>query len=116
MRVANKQRRLVELEGRRHSIIRGRWPKLHFENIPYLRKALNFLLWLTCTKQRGLRNALNIKLEEAEIAFNNLPKAFNNTRILLMTDLHIDGIEQLSERIVTAINKIDYDFSRFVRQ
>ncbi len=110
MRVANKQRRLVELEGRRHSIIRGRWPKLHFENIPYLRKALNFLLWLTCTKQRGLRNALNIKLEEAEIAFNNLPKAFNNTRILLMTDLHIDGIEQLSERIVTAINKIDYDF------
>ena len=110
VRVANKQRKLIELEERRHPIIRGRWPRLHFENIPPLRKILDFLFWITFTRQRGLRNAVTIKLEEADMLFNNLPKAFDKTRILLITDLHIDGIEPLADEIVRIVKKIDYDF------
>ena len=110
MRPINNQRRLVEQEGHRHSVKRGWLWKLHFENFPRMVRILKFLLNLTFSTPKGIRNAADLKIEEVEFAFNNLPAAFDNTRILLITDLHIDAMDSLFEIIVNAAEKIDYDF------
>jgi hypothetical protein len=100
MRPINGRRKLVEQEGHRHAVRRGLRGRLHFENIPWLEKFFDFLLKVTFIRSRGRRNALNIKLEHVKLTFANLPSAFDNTRILLITDPHIDGIEGLGERII----------------
>ncbi|MHC4123186.1 MAG: metallophosphoesterase [Planctomycetota bacterium] len=57
-----------------------------------------------------MRNAMDVRLNETSFAFSNLPAGFDNTRILLITDFHIDGTDGLAEIIITALGGIDYDF------
>ena len=110
MRGISKKRKLVEEEGHRHTVKRGFRGKLHFENLPWLLKIFKFFLRVSFMQRAGERNAAEIKLESIEVGFDNLPSGFDNTRILLITDLHIDGMETLAERIVSVASQIDYDF------
>ena len=110
MRPISKKRKLVEQEGCQHSIKRGwRW-KLHFENIPLLIRFFSFLLSTSFTKVIGMRNAMDVRQNEVHFSFSNLPMRFDNTRILLLTDLHIDGMDGLAETIITTLADIEYDF------
>ncbi|MEJ2703648.1 MAG: metallophosphoesterase [Sedimentisphaerales bacterium] len=86
-----------------------RW-KLHFENFPFLVHSFSFLLSISFTKARGIRNAMDVKLSKVSFALSNLPVGFDNTRILLVTDLHIDGMDGLTEEIMATLDDVDYDF------
>ena len=77
--------------------------KLHFENIPLLVRFFDFLLRASFTKVIGMRNAMDVRLNEVDFAFDNLPAAFDNTRILLLTDLHIDGMDGLAGGAVAMV-------------
>jgi predicted MPP superfamily phosphohydrolase len=110
MRSISERRRLVEQEGHRHSVKRGfRW-KLHFENLPILSRVLEYFLAMSLMRRLGEMNAANLEVEEVEIEFGGLPKGFDNTRILFITDLHIEGMEGLGERIIAAAKAIEYDY------
>lgn len=110
MQSISTKRKLVETEGHRHSVRRGlRW-KLHFENIPLLAWFFDLLLRVSFTKNRGMQNAVDVKLNEVDFVLGNLPAGFDNTRILLVTDLHIDGMDALAEKIITILGNINYDF------
>jgi len=110
MRPISTRRKLVEKEGCRRSVSRGWRGRLHFENIPLLANVFDFLLRASLTKVVGMRNAMDIKLNKVSFTFSGLPARFNNTRILLITDLHIDGMDSLPEAIITTLDNIDYDF------
>jgi len=110
MRGISEQRRLVEQEGRRHAVRRGLRGTLHFENMPRLHKTLDFLMRVTFTRAKGARNALDIRAEEVQVVSGNLPGGFDNTRILLITDLHIDGLDLLAEKVISIAGDVDYDF------
>ena len=109
MRPISAKRDLVEREGRRHLVRRGFRERLHLENLPGLLRGFHFFLRVTLTKSRGLRNAEDVQVEQVSVVFDNLPATFHNTRILLITDLHIDGIDGLAEKIISAAKEIDYD-------
>ncbi|MHC5060850.1 MAG: metallophosphoesterase [Planctomycetota bacterium] len=106
----SEQRRLVEQEGRIHAVHRGRRGALHFENMPRLLRMLEFILRTSFTRTRGVRNALDVRVEEVAIALKSLPAGFNGTRVLFITDLHIDGMDSLAEKIIGITEGIDYDF------
>ena len=101
-------------------IIEAQWPnykqyklagrKRVLDSIPLLRNFLSFLVSVIGLKATGTRNALDIRLEQIEFAFENLPQAFDGTRILFITDLHIDSLQGLSEKVINIINGLDYDF------
>jgi predicted MPP superfamily phosphohydrolase len=71
---------------------------------------LAFLVRATFIKTRGVRNALDIKVRQARIVLSDLPAGFDNTRILLATDLHVDGLDSLAARIISVASTVDYDF------
>jgi predicted MPP superfamily phosphohydrolase len=106
----SEQRRLVEQEGHIHAVRRGRRGTLHFENMTRLHKTLELILRTSFTKARGVRNALDVRAEEVRIVLSSLPPGFDNTRILLVTDLHIDGMDWLAEKIIRVAEGIDCDF------
>lgn len=109
MKPISKQRQLVEEEGRVHAVKRGRLGWLHFENLPFLAKVFRFSLRAAFLRSRGRRNAEAIMVEEVEIKLENLPAEFEGTRILFLTDIHIDSLEGIGRRILEAAGGLEYD-------
>src|SRR4030042_6460228 len=80
------------------------------ENKPRCWSILDFLLRLSLIRNVGLRNALDVRVENVELVFSHLPKGFNNIRILFLTDLHLDGTNLLTDKVLGIISNIDYDY------
>jgi uncharacterized protein len=58
---------------------------------------------------KGLANALDIKVEEKTLHFPNLPASFDQFRILFLSDLHLDGIQSLTDTLIDALRHIEVD-------
>ncbi|MCF7957006.1 MAG: metallophosphoesterase [Phycisphaerae bacterium] len=109
MKPISKKRQLIEQEHHIHPVSRGWRRTYHLENMPRAMNLLDLALRFTFLDTIGRTNALNIKTEEIELCFENLPATFNNTRILLITDLHINGNERLTEKLLKTVAHLDYD-------
>lgn len=59
--------------------------------------------------RRGFRNALNIHLNPFQIAFADLPEAFDGYRILHLTDFHLDMLPGLEAVIVSTLRGHQFD-------
>ncbi|MBT8762820.1 CDP-archaeol synthase [Desulfohalobiaceae bacterium Ax17] len=59
--------------------------------------------------KRGMANALNFKLREVYINHPKLPHNFEAYTILFMSDLHLDGLNGLTERLQTVLEQISVD-------
>ena len=58
--------------------------------------ALRLLLQPTPIYRRGLRNALDIECQAFDLAFPDLPPAFDGYRILHVSDTHLDNLPELA--------------------
>ncbi len=58
---------------------------------------------------RGKKNSMDIRVEEKIFSFPGLPASFEGYRILLLTDLHLDGLEGLIDKVIQLLEsqKID---------
>lgn len=71
-----------------------------------------FYTWafrLAGLREQGKHNALNTKLVEATLAFPGLPASFAGFRILFLTDLHLDGLEGLTDRLIKQVRDLEVD-------
>lgn len=67
------------------------------------------MLKLTLTEAWGKKNALDVRGEHIELKFQKLPSSFDGMVILFITDLHVDAIDGLDERIIEAAGSSYYD-------
>jgi len=70
------------------------------------------LTWLIKTfglYDKGKKNALDVQLIKKDFSFARLPKEFDGYRILFLTDLHLDGLEGLTEKLIDLISNTDVD-------
>lgn len=70
---------------------------------------LKSLFKITGLYNKGVRNALDIQLVEKAFPFPALPSSFDGFRILLLTDLHLDGIDSLTDAIIQRVQDIEVD-------
>lgn len=59
--------------------------------------------------ERGRKNALKIEKLETTFSFPDLPSAFDNYKILLLTDLHLDGVDGLTEKLMEMVREMSVD-------
>jgi len=59
--------------------------------------------------EMGVKNALNIKFADRTLYFPDLPGDFNNYSILFLSDLHIDALKNLPERIIDIVGSVSVD-------
>lgn len=59
--------------------------------------------------QMGRRNALDLRYRKFKVYFNNLPSAFDGFRLLHLTDLHLDGLPEMAEKLADQVNRVAYD-------
>ena len=64
---------------------------------------------LTGLYEKGLQNALDMRVAEKTFCFPDLPKSFDGFRILFLVDLHLDGQEGLTEKIISLIQDLEVD-------
>lgn len=99
MRAANNSRLFIEKQDSENkAYIPRRW------------SILDFLLRISLIRKVGLRNALDVRVENVEFAFSHLPKRFDDLRILFITDLHLDGTNPLAHKILSIFYHIDYEY------
>lgn len=81
----------------------------HWYQLLFLIKTFKCLLNFTCLYDRGVRNAENIVLRENPLYFSNLPKAFDGFTILHLSDLHLDGMKGIEDKILSLLGKRTFD-------
>ena len=72
---------------------------LNFEDAFYYHVFMKTILRLMGVYEKGKRNALKLKTTNIAFYFSDLPAAFENYTILFLSDLHLDGLDGLTERL-----------------
>ncbi|RPJ56966.1 MAG: metallophosphoesterase [Acidobacteria bacterium] len=81
----------------------------HLENVELTRRVLAMGLRLVRLVNRGKRNVLDLRLRNVDFSFPNLPGAFDGFTILHLSDLHLDCLAGLSERLAEVISHVFVD-------
>jgi predicted MPP superfamily phosphohydrolase len=81
----------------------------HIENWYALRSIIRNSLRLVLMLGRGRRNARRIVLRHNTISLRRLPRAFDNYRILQISDLHLDMAPDFPHALIEAVRRVDYD-------
>ncbi len=84
-----RQRRRMEADEEKHTP-RAVKERRHWVAFRWLLALFGVGLRLSGLYERGVRNALDIKLKRIELKFENLPSEFDGYRILQLSDPHVD--------------------------
>ena len=71
---------------------------------------IHLILKVTGLGQRGFVNAQALTMTNEVIELQALPKGFDNCRILLISDIHIEGFDGLADKIIDYIKDIECDY------
>ena len=75
----------------------------------FLMKATQLLLKAVGLYKTGVRNAENFVLREMPLYFPNLPSAFDGFTVLHLSDLHLDGMQGIEDRILRLLGGREVD-------
>jgi predicted MPP superfamily phosphohydrolase len=88
----------------------ARWHTwFNFPNFIFYRMVMTWFFKATGLYSQGVRNTLDIRVQEETFHFSTLPPSFEGFRILLLTDLHLDGLEELTPAIIDKIQDLEVD-------
>jgi uncharacterized protein len=76
---------------------------VNFEDAFYYHIFMKTVLQLMGVYEKGKHNALQVKTSKIGFYFDNLPPQFENYTILFLSDLHLDGLDGLTERVQTLV-------------
>ncbi len=82
---------------------------ISLDNSRRLRALIRGILKVTGMYERGLRNTERIVVRENQVAFRNLPPAFDGFTLLHITDLHADMSVRAMRRLAEILPGLDYD-------
>lgn len=88
-------------------------PFFHFEEAIYYHLVIKYFFKLTGLYDQGKQNALDICLVSRKISVQRLPDKFLDLNILYFSDLHLDGLEGLTSRMIEVLEKLEPDICIF---
>lgn len=97
------------LEAKAYLVSRKKIPKWLWVVFAKTFKAVFFLLKIAGLSNRGVQNALDVRLKEITLSFNDLPVLFDGYRIVHLSDLHIDALEEIKVVIEKKLRELKYD-------
>jgi hypothetical protein len=88
----------------------ARWQGwLNFESYVYYRVVMAQAFRLLGLHRRGVANVLAVPVNHVELPLAELPAPFDGYRILLLTDLHLDGLDGLTEVLIDRVRGLEVD-------
>ena len=74
-----------------------------------IRPLLKLFLQVSGLYEQGVHNALAPVVRHLVLPFSNLPAEFDGFRVLHLSDLHIDGVDGLAERLSDMLSQLHPD-------
>jgi len=102
-------RKKLEVRSYYGLIHKGGTQWFHWENLTFPYSLLDLILKGLDISASGLKNALELRLARHTIFLPCLPDSFNDYKILLITDPHLDGNPGLGEQIHRLCSDISMD-------
>ena len=88
----------------------ARWHHwLNFENYFYYRVVIDWFFRAVGRYEQGVANVLAVQVHPQDLEIPDLPAAFDGFRILLLTDLHLDGLEPLTDVLIDRVRGVSVD-------
>lgn len=88
----------------------SRWQTLlNLSNLLTYQMLYTWLFKLAGLYEKGQHNGLQVKVEEVTFWFPALPEAFDRYTILFLTDLHLDGLDGITDALIEQIGGIKVD-------
>ena len=87
--------------------------RFHFENVQWIHVGLKIMLKMTGLYKKGLKNAIDYRLERVTVPIKNLPPLFNGFKILQISDIHADVLLDRGERLKRILRRITADICVF---
>ncbi len=109
MRPIHPNRQKIEKEGK-HAVKRGWLGAIHWENFDFLNPVVEFLVKAVGLFDAGYRNADDFQIQRIALPVRGLPPAFAGVRILWLSDFHIERFEHLPQKLIAAIEPLEYDY------
>lgn len=110
MKKIHKNRKIREIEAFEKQITpvgKG----FSIRRIPFFDNLVKLFLKVTFLERVGYRNALDVSLTEYECEFPQLPESFDGFSFVFISDMHLDGILPLGEKVIKKLEKTDYDLA-----
>ena len=82
---------------------------LNFEDAIYYHLVMKYAFKALGVYERGKQNALAIEKREVSFHLADLPRAFDGYKILFLSDLHLDGLEGLTEKLIEIVRQTPAD-------
>lgn len=82
---------------------------VNFEDAVYYHFFMKTVFRCLGLYERGRRNALDFEVREVTFTFPGLPPSFDGYRVLFLTDLHLDGLDGLTDRLREVVMDMDVD-------
>jgi uncharacterized protein len=111
-RILNAKIRFKEISSCSLSLRRF-YPFFHFEEAIYYHLIIKYFFKLAGLYGQGKQNALDISLVSRKISVPSLPEKFFGLNILYFSDLHLDGLEGLSSKMIQILEKFEADIFIF---
>ncbi len=109
MRSISEKRKIKE--ARRHLLYLTRETKQKIY-ILFLNLAIQlfrFICKVTFISRIAYKNAHSLKLTQHQLYFENLPDSFDGYKILFITDIHIDKVQDIQSSFLELIDKAEFD-------
>ncbi len=88
----------------------ARWQTwFNFENYFYYRVVIPRFFRAIGWYERGVENVLAVETSPHTVWFEDLPAEFDGFRVLLLTDLHLDGLEPLTDVLIERVRALEVD-------
>jgi len=82
---------------------------VNFEDAFYYHFVMKWFFRALGIYDRGMRNALQVEVTRITFDFEDLPEAFDGYRVLFLTDLHLDGLKGLTEKLQSLLLDLPAD-------
>ncbi len=88
-------------------------PFFHFEEAIYYHWVIKHFFKFAGLYDQGKQNALDISLVSEKVSVPRLPDKFLDLNILYFSDLHLDGLEGLTSRMIRILERLEADIFIF---
>jgi hypothetical protein len=82
---------------------------LNFQDAFYYHIFMKGTFRLLGIYEKGVHNALQIQERQVTLVFDGLPEAFDGYKIIYMSDLHLDGLDGLTEKLQSILRSTSAD-------
>ncbi|MCP4180249.1 MAG: hypothetical protein GY756_20995 [bacterium] len=109
MRPIHPNRKIRESENKIAFITKDSTKKFHLFSLRIVITAVKFVFEILGIMKIAYREAHDLHSKKQIIYFENLPKEFNDIKILFLSDIHIDLVENIKDKLFKIINEAEFD-------